>query len=137
MKTVFPGQQVTLRTNDAYDGAQAVVNRIWSSGDVNVNVDGEDICVQPHEIEGIETHRCERCGATITAHNGHRETYRDYLWDGSDGEGSVLYEFERWTCSDLTACRSHRREQAATNVIIAASQDAVAREGGYGAIRNF
>jgi len=138
MKTVEPGQTVVIHTNDAYDGAHAVVQRIWSSGDISVAIDdGEPFCVSPREIVGIETHTCERCGATVTALNGLCETYRDYLWDGSDGEGSVLHEFTRWTCRDLTGCAQRRMENALGAMAEAETDDAVARENGYGAIRNF
>lgn len=138
MKTVEPGQTVVIRTNDAYDGAHVVVQRIWSSGDISVAIDdGEPFCVSPREIVGIETHTCERCGATVTALDGHCETYHDYRWDGSDGEGSVLYEFTRWTCRDLTGCAQRRRTQAQAAMAQADTADAVARESGYGAIRYF
>ncbi len=139
MKTVFPGQQVTLRTNDAYDGAPAIVERIWSSGDVSVIVTGEDepLCVHPHEIVDIETHTCVRCGATVTALDGLCETYRDYLWDGNDGEGSELIEYEEWHCRDLTGCAQRRMGNAIVAMAQAESNDAAARENGWGVIRNF
>jgi len=139
MKTVEPGQAITLRTNDVYNGAPAIVERIWSSGDVSVTVTGEDepLCVKPSEIEGIETHICERCGATVTALVGLCETYRDYLWDGNDGEGSVLHEFTRWMCRDLNGCASRRTENAIGAMVEAKSADASARENGWGVIRNF
>ena len=108
MKTVEPGQQIVLRTNDAYNGAYAVVERIWSSGDVSVTVTGEDdpICIRPTKIDGIETHTCEQCGAVVTALDGHAETTQEYAWDGSDEEGSAAIERLRRTGNpDLQTAR--------------------------------
>jgi hypothetical protein len=139
MKTVEPGQQIVLRTNDAYDGASAVVERIWSWGDVSVTVTGEDdpICIRPTEIDGLETHVCAKCGATITALDGQRETWQDYRWDGSDSEGSIMVEHEEWLCRDSYACASRRIENAIGAIAQADAEDAALRESGYGAIRNY
>jgi len=139
MQTVQVGQTVTLRTNDAYDGASAVVERIWSWGDVSVIVAGADdsICIRPTEIDGIETHRCAKCGATVTAIDGRRETYRDYRWDGSDGEGSIMVEHVEWHCRDIPACAARRIENAIGAMAQADAEDAAAREHGWGAIRNY
>ena len=142
MQTVQVGQTVTLRTNDAYNGAYAIVERIWSSGDVSVTVTGADesICVRPTEIveltDGLETHVCAKCGATITALDGQRETWQDYRWDGSDNEGSIMVEHEEWLCRDSYACASRRIENAIGAIAQADADDAAARESGYGAIRN-
>jgi hypothetical protein len=140
MKTVEPGQQIVLRTNDAYDGAHAIVERIWSSGDVSVTVAGvidDNICVRPTEIDGIETHTCAKCGATVTAIDGRRETYRDYRWDGSDGEGSIMVEHVEWHCRDIPACQERQQALAESMLWRHKAEDAALRESGFGAIRNY
>jgi hypothetical protein len=122
MQTVQVGQTVTLRTNDAYNGAYAIVKRVWSSGDVSVTVTGEDdpICIRPTEIDGIETHTCAKCGATVTEIDGHAETTQEYAWDGSDEEGSIARPVTHWYCRDIPACAARRIENAigaAMNII--------------------
>ena len=138
MKTVEPGQQIVLRTNDAYNGAYAVVERIWSSGDVSVTVTGEDdpICIRPTKIDGIETHTCEQCGAVVTALDGHAETTQEYAWDGSDEEGSIARPVTRWYCRDIPACAVRCIKNALGAMAQADAEDAALRESGYGAIRN-
>ena len=139
MKTVEPGQQIVLRTNDAYNGAYAVVERIWSSGDVSVTVTGEDdpICIRPTKIDGIETHTCEQCGAVVTALDGHAETTQEYAWDGSDEEGSIARPVTRWHCRDLPACQERQQALAESMLWRHKAEDAALRESGFGAIRNF
>ena len=134
---ITPGQTITLHTNDAYDGATAVVNCVWSSGDVSVTVAGESdsIAVHPSEIEGMETHTCAQCGATVTALDGRAETSQAYSWDGSDEEGSIARPVTRWQCRDIIACHARRIESAIGAMARADAEDASAREGGWGAIR--
>ena len=140
MQTVQVGQTVTLRTNDAYDGASAVVKRIWSSGDVlSVTVTGEDepICVRSTEIDGIETHTCELCGKNVTALDGRSETTWEYPWDGSDTEGSIARPVTRWYCRVLPACQERQQAWAESMLWRHKAEDAALRESGFGAIRNY
>ncbi len=68
--------------------------------------------------EGKNTHpaTCRDCGQALGAGQGVVFSVYGYPWDGSDGEGSITVELERYTlCYNATEC-AERIVERSTNV---------------------
>lgn len=134
------GQIVTLRTADEYDGRQAEIIRVLSTGQVSVWCDAvsdEPIAVHAYEIEGEPTRRCDHCGELLTESTWLEGRRGVYDWDNpdEDAQGSVMTIETYVICRDRVTCRNNRQVIAAVAAAIAARQaDDLAREAGFGAI---
>lgn len=84
--------------------------------------------------ERVET--CAKCGEAQPVSGLKRLVERYYDWDNpdEDAQGSVLLTREVWECRDRDDCRRRQRDMIRAAQGRAESDDAAARESGWGAI---
>lgn len=134
---VKPGQPIA-RNGSIY--------RCLDNGRTYVNVaDGQEMLLGPLvEVEPFtggfvpeRIEQCSRCGEDVPVSGLARSVERYYDWDDpdEDRQGSVLLERVVWTCRDSEDCKRRRRAAGHAAQMRAESEDAAARENGWGAIR--
>lgn len=133
-----------LRANQPYVHGGQTYRAVGVGGRPSVNV-ATGLGFQPGPMVEVEpftgtvperVEQCCRCGEDVPVSGLVRSVERYYDWDNpdEDAQGSVLLERVVWTCSDEAECRRVRRGMARSAQMVADSEDAAARESGWGAI---
>ena len=134
-----------LQPGQPYTYNDTVYRAVAAGGRPSVNVasglefhPGPLVEVEPYTEGAVpeRTEMCERCGESVPVSMLTRRVENYYDWDNpdEDAQGSILLERIAWACRDEGECRSRRRGMAQAAIVVAESEDAAARESGWGAV---